>query len=123
MKDESIVFQVALGHQIRRLRLDREMTQEILALRGGLSDDTIRRLEKGAFSPSIVTLKKLAKGLDLRISTLLAIIEDGETNEILEFRDYLSRQKPEHVRVAISVVHNLMTELDEISSHQRDKES
>jgi len=122
MKDESIVFQVVLGQQVRRLRLDRDMTQDVLAVRGGLSADTIRRLENGALSPSIITLKKVAHGLDLRMSTLLAAIEDDEANEALEFHDFLARQDPEHRRVAIRVVHNLMTELGELGSHQRGKE-
>jgi DNA-binding XRE family transcriptional regulator len=43
------------GRHIRRLRRARDMTQEQLAERSGLSSDTIRRLELADFSPSLDT--------------------------------------------------------------------
>jgi transcriptional regulator with XRE-family HTH domain len=58
------------GRHVRTLRKARGLTQDALAERCGLSTDTIRRLEQGSFSPSLNTLRKLAGGLDLLLSTL-----------------------------------------------------
>ena len=52
------------GGYVRRLREARGLTQEGLAERCDLSADTVRRLEHGAFSPSLRTLRKLAKGFE-----------------------------------------------------------
>ena len=58
------------GEYARLLREVRGLTQEALALRCGLSTDTIRRLEHGEFSPSLRTLRKFAKGLELSVRDL-----------------------------------------------------
>ena len=65
----------AFGKHVRSLRRARGLTQEVLAERSGLSADTVRRLEHGSFSPSLVTLNKLCVGLDLRLSSLFESFE------------------------------------------------
>jgi len=61
----------AIGHRFRRLRVLRSMTQEKLAEASGLSPDTVRRIEQGQFSPSVVTLSKLCNGLGVEVGDLL----------------------------------------------------
>ena len=41
----------ALRENLRRLRLDRELTQRQLAARAGLSRVTVRRIERGLVTP------------------------------------------------------------------------
>jgi transcriptional regulator with XRE-family HTH domain len=69
------------------------MTQEVLAEVAGVSADTIRRLEHGGFSPSLLTLRKLVSGLDIQLSTLFTSFELGERcmpRELLDLLDQLS---------------------------------
>jgi transcriptional regulator with XRE-family HTH domain len=65
------------GAHLRRLRDDQGLTQEQLAERAGLSTDTIRKLERGSFSPSFTTLRGLARGLQLSLAGLFVGF-DGE---------------------------------------------
>ena len=70
------------------------MTQEVLAERCGLSADTIRRLEHGSFSPSLDTLRKLCRGLDLLLSTLFESYELREINVDREIVDFIFSRPP-----------------------------
>ena len=78
------------GRHVRSLRRARGQTQEVLATRSGLSADTIRRLEHGSFSPSLETLRKLCKGLDMMLSTLFESFELGTRSESRELEDLLA---------------------------------
>ena len=81
------------------------MSQEALAKRGGLSADTIRRLEAGVFSPSLHTLRKLALGLDLNLSTIFAAFELGEARHEHEIVvDLLASRSPADVALALRVL-------------------
>lgn len=70
------------GKTLRRLRTDRQLTQESLAHRADITKNQIQLLETGRGSgrkdsvnpanPRITTLAGLASALDLSISALLA---------------------------------------------------
>jgi transcriptional regulator with XRE-family HTH domain len=60
------------GARIRRLRLQRELTQEELAREVGLTTHTIWRLENDhAFNPRLQTLRAIAEALGVDVSDLL----------------------------------------------------
>lgn len=61
---------IRFGLHIRACREARGQTQAVLADRSGLSVETIQRIERGRFSPSLDTLRRLAGGLELELSTL-----------------------------------------------------
>jgi transcriptional regulator with XRE-family HTH domain len=105
----------SFGRHVRSLRRARGMTQEVLAERCGLSADTIRRLEHGAFSPSLDTLNKLCGGLDLMLSTLFESYELGERNEARELIDLLAAKSPTMVRLALRVLRALFAELEGVA--------
>jgi transcriptional regulator with XRE-family HTH domain len=63
------------GAHVKRLREVRRLTQEELAERSGLAADTIRRLEHQEFSPSLRTLRKVCKGLDLSVGAMFNAFE------------------------------------------------
>ena len=53
----------SLHNNIRRLRFERGMTQEELALRVGVSRQTIMSIERGATNPSVLLAYKVAMAL------------------------------------------------------------
>jgi transcriptional regulator with XRE-family HTH domain len=96
------------GAHVKRLREVRRLTQEQLAERSGLASDTIRRLEHQEFSPSLRTLRKVCKGLELSVAAMFTSFElDAQTEEISRIHAMLlSRSRPE-----LRLVEHLLTEL------------
>ncbi|MEA2496231.1 MAG: hypothetical protein QOJ29_4142 [Thermoleophilaceae bacterium] len=64
-----------LGEAVRRRRRDLGLTQEDLALRAGLHQRWISNVENGKRNPSYSSLGRLAAGLDLTLSDLIASAE------------------------------------------------
>ncbi len=95
------------GAHLKTLRLKRNMTQEVLAERSGLAVDSIRRIERGAFSPSLDTLGKLSGGLELSLSTLFSSAEAGHSGLVRELCDYLAHRRTDEIRVADRVLRAL----------------
>lgn len=59
MNDIRAIF----GRQLKKLRLERELTQEELAELAGMHFTYIGQIERGLRNPSLVNLHKLAKAL------------------------------------------------------------
>ena len=57
----------SLKNAIRRLRFERNMTQEELALRTGVSRQTIMSIERGQTNPSVLLAFKISSALDAPI--------------------------------------------------------
>ena len=57
--------------RIKELRAERELSQEELADRAGISRQYLSRLEIGRHDPSLSTLVKLAKALGVKPGELL----------------------------------------------------
>ncbi|MFD7870706.1 helix-turn-helix transcriptional regulator [Microbacterium sp. NPDC059771] len=70
-------FAIELGHQIRRLRVAKELSQEALAFRAGLTRFTVQRYEAGEgqtgspANPSLRTVVALSQVLDVPVEELL----------------------------------------------------
>jgi putative transcriptional regulator len=58
----------SLHNTIRRLRFDRGMTQEELALRVGVSRQTIMSIERGATNPSVLLAFKISTALQAPVT-------------------------------------------------------
>ena len=60
-----------LEYQIKRMliaaRIEQKMTQKELAEKSGVRQSNISRIEKGVCTPTLNTLKELAKGLGKRL--------------------------------------------------------
>ena len=63
---------------LKKIRLERGMTQIELAQAVGLSDQAICTYEIGTREPSLETLRKLASVLECTIDELIGKEEDGE---------------------------------------------
>lgn len=65
-----------LTNAIRRLRFERGMTQEELALRVSVSRQTIMSIERGATNPSVLLALKIAVALGVPVAEVFAM--EGE---------------------------------------------
>jgi transcriptional regulator with XRE-family HTH domain len=59
------------GKQLQRLRTERSLTQEQLAVKAGLARIYLTKLESGQHDPSLSTLVRLAKALRVSVTELL----------------------------------------------------
>lgn len=66
---------VAFGRVLRRLRQKRGLTQEELGLEADLRRTFVSILELGQQQPTLTTILKLAKVLDLKPSKLVELVE------------------------------------------------
>ena len=62
-----------IGANLARLRLDRDLTQEELARKAGLSRVTVGKTERGTTLPRAGTLRALAEALGVRVADLVAV--------------------------------------------------
>lgn len=62
-----------LKNNIRRLRFERSMTQEELALRTGVSRQTIMSIERGDTNPSVLLAFKISSALEVNITDVFAM--------------------------------------------------
>lgn len=92
------------GRHVRSCLCARGLTEEALAGRSGLSADTIRRLEKGTFSPPLETLRRLCMGLQMQLSTLFDSFELGEREAARELGDALAGVTPEVQKALLQLV-------------------
>ena len=60
------------GLHLRKLRLERNLSQEQLAAKSDLAFSQIGRFERGVRSPTLSTLLSLSRGLDIDPKELLA---------------------------------------------------
>ena len=62
---------ISLGATIRRVRLDKGVSQEKLALLAELDRSYVGRVERGDNNVALLTLIKMSSALELRVSDLL----------------------------------------------------
>jgi len=74
---------VLFGQSLRRLRTEREWSQERLAELAGVTLNYVGNLERGEQGPSLHVLVRLARALGVDVPTLLA---DFRTDAIRKLR-------------------------------------
>lgn len=62
-----------LRNTIRRLRFEKSMTQEELALRTGVSRQTIMSIERGDTNPSVLLAFKISSALETPITNVFSM--------------------------------------------------
>jgi transcriptional regulator with XRE-family HTH domain len=75
-------FQLALGHAVKARRHELGRTQETIANDTGLHQRWISNVETGKRNPSYASLRRLAAGLDLSTSELIARAERIEASGV-----------------------------------------
>ena len=73
MLGEGLDPAVAFGRVLRRLRIEKGLTQEQLALEADLQRNYVSLMERGRNQPSLTTLFKLAKALDRKPSAMVEL--------------------------------------------------
>lgn len=92
-----------VGENIRKLRRDKALTQKQLADKCGISEITVRRYERGEIIPTLKTLGKIAKALDIHIKELidenyvLNYEYDTEEKVVKSFRNLLKAVRKESI--------------------------
>ncbi len=94
------------GNKVRAIREGRDMTQEELSRRSGVSQNSISRIETGARKPRKSTLEKLARALDIEDP---AVLTGGGFGDIVTFEEIL--QAPAEMRRGYL---GMLQELDEL---------
>jgi len=67
----------AIGSRVRALREAMDLSLRDLAERSGVSAPMLSQVERGETSPTLQVAARIANGLDLRLSQLLRLDEDG----------------------------------------------
>lgn len=70
----------AIGHRIRHLRRERNMTQEQLAEKSAISLSFLGHIERGTRKLSVETLYKIILALDCSADEILGTGKQGEVN-------------------------------------------
>ncbi len=68
---------VTIGARVKALRESESLSLRELALRSGVSAPMLSQVERGETSPTLTVAARIAAGLDLRLSQLLRLDEDG----------------------------------------------
>ncbi len=66
----------ALGHVLREARKERRLTQDDLGLRAGIHPTWVSHIESGRVNPTFLNLARVSKGLGMRMSELIARMEE-----------------------------------------------
>jgi transcriptional regulator with XRE-family HTH domain len=66
-----------LAAHLKRLREEREITQEQLAFDAGITASALSRIERGLNSPGWTTVKRIADALNVSVAQLAAEVEGG----------------------------------------------
>ena len=66
-----------IGARVKALREASELSLRDLAVRSGVSAPMLSQVERGETSPTLTVAARIAAGLDLRLSQLLRLDEDG----------------------------------------------
>ncbi len=66
-----------IGRTLRRLRIERGLSLDQLAVCTTVSKPMLGQIERGESNPTVVTLWKIARGLDIPVSTFLADKPNG----------------------------------------------
>ena len=100
-----------IGANIRKYRIQRDVSQEHLALESGIHPAYISKLERGEKCPTIDTLYRLAKALRMPVYKLIDI--DGDIDNISDtaykIQKSLSDLSPEQQNRIIELIDEIVS--------------
>ena len=99
-----------IGANLARLRMDRDLTQEALAEKAGVSRVTVGKVERGTTLPRVATLRALAGALGVRVADLIAVVRPLDNVRFRAQATVYSRAQ------ILAEVSNWLTGYDEIEA-------
>jgi transcriptional regulator with XRE-family HTH domain len=112
-KGAARVVQHRLGARMQALRADRELTQEAVADRIGISQKYLSELERGRKTPSWATLLEIAHdGFNVRLSALLFGIDEEVGNDVHTVEELLAGRPPEVRRAVLRAIQGILAATD-----------
>lgn len=69
----------SLAVVLKRLREERDITQEQLAFSAGITASALSRIERGVNTPGWTTVERIAKALGVSLVELAADVEKSDT--------------------------------------------
>jgi transcriptional regulator with XRE-family HTH domain len=79
---DQLEAQIHIGPRIRALRDAMDLSLRDLAERSGVSAPMLSQVERGETSPTLAVAGRIAAGLDLRLSQLLRLDEQGSVSVV-----------------------------------------
>jgi transcriptional regulator with XRE-family HTH domain len=100
---------ILLGQEIRKIRQNRQMSQEELAFKAGLSAAHLGQIERAAKNPTIETVYAIASALDVSLSELFSFASDfsaspAESITINKITAYLSKMTPDEQKDFLKII-------------------
>jgi transcriptional regulator with XRE-family HTH domain len=127
--------QESLGHKLRILRAERQMSLRRAAAEAGLAKETISEIERGLTHPHDVTLAKLARAYNVPVEDLLEVslnlakldtmVVEGRRLLRIEAavgRLKLARVWREDIAVVLEELRRLEEENEQLRAHQREED-
>ena len=69
--DDKEQLQLAIGKQVKMLREERKMPQQVLAAKCNIEKSNLSRLEAGGTNPTLYTLKRIADNLGITLCEIV----------------------------------------------------
>jgi transcriptional regulator with XRE-family HTH domain len=91
--DDAIVVEV--GGRVKRLRTQAGLTLEEFAAQSGVSRAMLSKVERGEKSPTLAIIVRIAKGLNVSMSTLMGAEPDAAQAAVIRKAQRLSFRDPE----------------------------
>ena len=86
-----------VGEHIRLFRLQKGMSQEQLALSAQMNTSYLGQLERGTKNPTLPTLEKIARGLNITIEEIISGTTQNET-ALVHHQQYLTLLTKEDIK-------------------------
>ncbi|MDR3643879.1 MAG: helix-turn-helix transcriptional regulator [Clostridia bacterium] len=103
---------IALGHRIREYRTRLKITQEFLAEKLDLSAVYISQIENGARKPSLATVFRIARFLNVSMDDLFAdSIKSQDIDRLYELTTMLSTRTDTEVEFVTAIVRAMLDHL------------
>jgi transcriptional regulator with XRE-family HTH domain len=98
------------GKRVRSLRRAKDMTQEQLAEKAGISIQIVGEIERGRGNPTLVNIGKISAALDEDLTSLFDLGDIGLTKEqaLKELEVLLTNASEDHVRAVLTMARVLI---------------
>lgn len=101
---------MTIGDNIKKIRIEKGLTQKELGELCGMADSAIRRYEKGPLVPKLSTLNKIADALGVPISLLIDVTNSLEVEQETPKSVMVSLKlcsSPQHLNIITEVIRDL----------------